>query len=52
VGHAGRWAAVELEGGGDSFVARYLDVDGRTLAALAANRQGEVAGLRRELAAA
>jgi NADPH-dependent 2,4-dienoyl-CoA reductase/sulfur reductase-like enzyme len=52
VGHAGRWAAVELEGGGDSFVARYLDVDGRTLAALAANRQGEVAVLRRELAAA
>jgi 3-phenylpropionate/trans-cinnamate dioxygenase ferredoxin reductase subunit len=52
VGHAEGWAVVELEGGEDGFVARYLDAEGRLVAALAANRQAEVAELRRELAAA
>jgi NADPH-dependent 2,4-dienoyl-CoA reductase/sulfur reductase-like enzyme len=52
VGHAEGWAAVRLEGDERSFVARYLDGEGRTLAALAANRQAEVGALRRELAAA
>ncbi len=45
------WAAVELEGDDDSFAARYLDRDGRLVAALAANRADTVARLRRELAA-
>lgn len=52
VGYAEDWARVELDGDEGSFVARYLDADGRTLAALAANRQSEVGGLRRELAEA
>ncbi len=52
VGHAESWHRLELEGDEGSFLARYLDAEGRTLAALAANRQAEVAGLRRELAAA
>lgn len=51
VGHAEEWAAVELEGDADSFAARYLDREGRLLAALLANRPREVATLRRELAA-
>jgi len=42
---------VELEGGDDSFRARYLDGEGRLRAALLANRPREVAELRRELAA-
>jgi NADPH-dependent 2,4-dienoyl-CoA reductase/sulfur reductase-like enzyme len=52
VGHADGWARVELDGDEASFVARYLDAEGRTLAALAANRQAEIGALRRELAAA
>ena len=52
VGHAERWAAVELEGDGESFGARYLDEDGRLLAALTANRPREIGSLRRELALA
>ena len=52
VGHAETWTRVDLEGDETSFVARYLDAEGRTLAALAANRQAEVGALRRELAAA
>lgn len=51
VGHAESWHAVELEGEEDSFTARYLDRDGRLLAALAANRATEVGRLRLELAA-
>jgi 3-phenylpropionate/trans-cinnamate dioxygenase ferredoxin reductase subunit len=51
VGHAEEWAAVELEGDADSFAARYLDREGRLLAALLANRPREVGTLRRELAA-
>ena len=52
VGHAVATAAVELEGGEESFVARYLGPDGRLVAALGANRPVEVASLRRELAVA
>ena len=52
VGHAEEWAAVEIEGDSDSFTARYLDGEGRPLAALLANRPREVAALRRELAGA
>jgi len=40
---------VELDGDADSFVARYLDSDGSTRAALLANRPLEAAALRREL---
>ncbi len=52
VGHAGHWAHVDLDVEGSSFRARYLAADGRLLAALVANRPGEVGALRRELAAA
>jgi 3-phenylpropionate/trans-cinnamate dioxygenase ferredoxin reductase subunit len=52
VGHAEEWDAVELEGDPDCFSARYRDREGRLLAALLANRPREIAGLRRELAAA
>jgi 3-phenylpropionate/trans-cinnamate dioxygenase ferredoxin reductase component len=44
-------AAVELDGGVDDFVARYVD-DGRIVAALGANRPSEVTRLRSELATA
>lgn len=50
VGFAEAWNALELEGDSRSFVARYLDREGRLLAALLANRPREVRGLRRELA--
>jgi hypothetical protein len=43
---------VDLDGGEESFVARYQDDQGRLVAALGANRPTEVASLRRELAAA
>ncbi len=43
---------VELDGGGDSFAARYLDREGRLRAALLANRTSEIASVRRELALA
>ena len=43
-------AAVELDGSEESFAARYLDADGRLVAALAANRSADVAAFRRELA--
>jgi NADPH-dependent 2,4-dienoyl-CoA reductase/sulfur reductase-like enzyme len=43
---------VEVEGGEDEFVARYLRADGALLAALAANRPAEVGRFRRELALA
>ena len=52
VGHAEEWASVEIEGGPDSFVARYLDRKGAPLAALLANRPRDVGVLRRELARA
>jgi 3-phenylpropionate/trans-cinnamate dioxygenase ferredoxin reductase subunit len=51
VGHAESWDAVELEGEGDSFVARYVE-NGSTVAALAVNRPAEVGALRKELTAA
>ncbi len=51
LGHAETWHAVELDGGEDSFTARYLDADGRLLSALAANRTSELRALRLELAA-
>lgn len=51
VGHAESWTRVVIDGGGDSFRARYLDEEGRLLAALLANRPQEVGSLRRELAA-
>ena len=47
----GAWESVEIEHGPDDFEARYLDQDGRPVAALVANRPRAVAGLRRELAA-
>ena len=43
---------VEIEGGENEFVARYLAADGSLLAALAANRPAEVGGFRKELAEA
>jgi 3-phenylpropionate/trans-cinnamate dioxygenase ferredoxin reductase subunit len=46
------WQRVELEHGDDDFEARYLDAEGRMVAALVANRPRVVAGLRRDLAAA
>jgi 3-phenylpropionate/trans-cinnamate dioxygenase ferredoxin reductase subunit len=45
-------AAVEIEGHGSEFVARYRAADGQLVAALAANRPREVAALRAELALA
>jgi NADPH-dependent 2,4-dienoyl-CoA reductase/sulfur reductase-like enzyme len=50
VGFASEWASVEFDGDDEAFSARYLDGEGRLLAALAANRRTEVAALRRELA--
>ena len=52
VGHAEEWDSVELDGGPDSFAVRYLDRQGRLLAALLANRPREVAAMRRDLAGA
>jgi NADPH-dependent 2,4-dienoyl-CoA reductase/sulfur reductase-like enzyme len=43
-------ATVDLDGSEESFTARYLDAEGRLVAALAANRSADVAALRRELA--
>ena len=51
VGHADEWHAVVLEGDELSFTARFHDARGRLLAALAANRTGDAASFRRELAA-
>jgi 3-phenylpropionate/trans-cinnamate dioxygenase ferredoxin reductase subunit len=51
VGSAGKWHQVLLDGADDAFTARYVDRDGRLLAALTANRPAEIGGLRRELAA-
>ena len=52
VGDSSRAVRVELDGAEDSFVARYHVSGGRLVAALAANRPGEVGALRRELALA
>jgi 3-phenylpropionate/trans-cinnamate dioxygenase ferredoxin reductase subunit len=51
VGETNRVSAIRIEGGVDTFIARYHDDRGRLVAALAANRPAEVAALRRELAA-
>jgi len=51
VGFATEWERVQIEEGSDDFSARYLDRDGQLLAALAANRPGEIGALRRELKA-
>jgi 3-phenylpropionate/trans-cinnamate dioxygenase ferredoxin reductase subunit len=45
-------STVELDGDGDSFLARYYGEDGRLLAVLGANRSTEIGKLRRELALA
>jgi 3-phenylpropionate/trans-cinnamate dioxygenase ferredoxin reductase subunit len=50
VGHADDLARVEIEGDSDSFAAHYRDAEGHLLAALAANRPRDIAGMRRELA--
>jgi 3-phenylpropionate/trans-cinnamate dioxygenase ferredoxin reductase component len=50
VGHAEEWHAVEIDGGSDSFSARYVDRAGNPLAVLLANRPREVAAARRALA--
>ena len=42
VGHAESWATVELDGEPGSFVARYRDEHGASVAALAVNRPAEV----------
>lgn len=49
VGHAEEWHRVEIDGGPDSFSARYLDRFGNPLAVLLANRPREVAAARRAL---
>lgn len=51
VGHAEAWDHVELDGSDAAFTARYTDVEGRVVSALAVNRSAELAGLRQELAA-
>ena len=52
VGHPEGSARVELDGSVDTFRARYVDRNGRLVAALLANRPRETAALRRELAQA
>ncbi len=52
VGHPEGSLSVELDGRGDDFRARYVDQEGRLVAALLANRPRETAALRRELAGA
>jgi NADPH-dependent 2,4-dienoyl-CoA reductase/sulfur reductase-like enzyme len=52
VGDTSRAATVRITGSPDTFTARYVDTDGRLVAALAANRPAEVAALRRDLVAA
>ena len=44
------WEEVAIERYGDAFEARYLDRDGRLVAALVANRPGAIAAFRRDLA--
>jgi 3-phenylpropionate/trans-cinnamate dioxygenase ferredoxin reductase subunit len=52
VGDRAGAVSVQLDGGADSFSARYLDSTGKPVAVLLANRGAEVAAARRELAAA
>jgi 3-phenylpropionate/trans-cinnamate dioxygenase ferredoxin reductase subunit len=52
VGIGRGWTALELEGEPNSFTACFRAPDGRLVAALCANRPGEAASFRRELAAA
>jgi len=52
VGTTAGWANVELDGGPESFRARYVDPDGKPVAVLLGNRPAEVATARRELASA
>jgi NADPH-dependent 2,4-dienoyl-CoA reductase/sulfur reductase-like enzyme len=49
VGHAEEWARVELDGTRESFLARYIDREGRVAAILLANRPREIGAARREL---
>jgi NADPH-dependent 2,4-dienoyl-CoA reductase/sulfur reductase-like enzyme len=51
VGHADTWDAVVIEGDEDAFTARYVDREGKLLAALAGNSAATLASLRLELAA-
>ena len=51
VGHADTWHAVVIEGDEEAFTARYVDREGRLLAALAGNSAAALGSLRRELAA-
>lgn len=52
VGHAPEWHSVVLEGGPTDLGVRYLDGEGRPLAALLVNRPRELPALRHELAEA
>jgi 3-phenylpropionate/trans-cinnamate dioxygenase ferredoxin reductase component len=52
LGHASKWCRVDLEGGSTDLRARYLDREGRPLAALLVNRPRELSALRHELAEA
>ena len=52
VGRADATALVELDGGDEDFLARYVDADGRVVAVLGANRPADVASHRRRLAVA
>ena len=49
VGHAPAWSSVALDGGPEAFSALYRDESGRPLAALVANRAGELGRLRQQL---
>ena len=49
VGHAEHWRGVEIEGGAESFSARYVALDGTLAAALLVNRPRDVGAVRREL---
>jgi hypothetical protein len=49
VGSPDRDGVCELEGTAESFAARYIGADGRTTAALFANRPAEAAAFRRTL---
>jgi NADPH-dependent 2,4-dienoyl-CoA reductase/sulfur reductase-like enzyme len=51
VGDTTNATAVRIQGGRDTFIARYHDDKGCLVGALAANRPAEVAALRRDLAA-
>ena len=50
IGHAEEWHGVEIDGGPDSFAARYVDRFGNPLGILLANRPREVAAARKTLA--